>query len=106
MSYQGRSLILITLLTVLSFAAAAQVNVNTVEDPKAMGYPDGRKIVRDAGGNLFVAYRKKLGSAYQVYVSKSTTGGASWTVANGGNPVSAVSGACNQRVPSIAVDSL
>lgn len=109
MSFKAKSLVLVVLLTVLNFVStssvSAQVTVNTVEDPKAMGYPDGRKIVRDASGNLYLAYRKKIGSAYQVYVSKSTNGGASWTVANGGNSISNISGACNQRVPSIAVDS-
>lgn len=105
----NRNFVLIGFLTFLNFISiypvSAQTTVATVEDPKAMGYPDARKIVRDTSGNLYIAYRKKLGSAYQVYVSKSTNGGASWAAANGGNSVSGISGACNQRVPSIAIDS-
>ena len=93
------------LFFVFAFSAFAQTSVASLEDAKAMGYPDGRKIVRDAGGNLFVAYRKKLGSAYQIYVSKSADGGATWTVANNNQPISTVAGACNQRVPSMAIDS-
>ncbi len=108
MSFINRGLGLIVGVMVFGavLTVSAQVTVNTVEDPKAMGYPDARKIVRDSSGSLYLAYRKKLGSAYQVYVSKSTNGGASWTTSNGGNSVSAIAGACNQRVPSIAVDSL
>lgn len=109
MSFNCRKFVLIALFIGLNFFSAklifAQTNVASLEDPKAMGYPDARKIVRDTGGNLYLAYRKKLGSAYQVYVSKSVNGGANWTVANSGNSISAISGACNQRVPAIAVDS-
>lgn len=82
-----------------------QTTVASLEDPKANGYPDARKIVRDTNGVLYAAYRKKLGSAYQVYVSKSTNNGTNWSVTNSGNPVATISGACNQRVPAIAIDS-
>jgi hypothetical protein len=82
--------------------------IDTTEDPKAMGYPDGRKIVRDAAGNLYVAYRKKFKfdrrTAYHIFVARSTDNGRTWTVLNGGRPIEAV-GDQNQRVPAIAIDS-
>lgn len=81
--------------------------IDTTEDAKAMGYPDGRKIARDANGNLYVAYRKKFKldrlTAYHIFVARSTDDGRSWTVLNGGQPIEAV-GDQNQRVPTIAID--
>jgi len=82
----------------------AQTTFGSSEDNKSLGYTDARKIVRDSNGNLYAAFRKKYNGYYQIYVSKSTNGGASWTTP--GNPISTVSGSYNQRVPAIAIDSL
>jgi hypothetical protein len=82
---------------------SAQTTFGTSEDNKSLGYPDGRKIVRDSSGNLYAAFRKKYNSYYQIFVSKSTNGGASWTTP--ANPISTVSGSYNQRVPAMAIDS-
>ncbi|MGH9914214.1 MAG: sialidase family protein, partial [Pyrinomonadaceae bacterium] len=84
---------------------SAQTTFGTSEDNKSMGYPDGRKIVRDSSGNLYAAYRKKFNSRHQIFVSKSTNGGSSWFVTNGATPISVVDGDFDQRVPSIAIDS-
>lgn len=98
------SLVLLAFIFVIFVAdARAQTTFGTSEDNKSLGYPDGRKIVRDSNGNLYAAYRKKSGGYYQIYVSKSSNGGASWTMPS--NPISTVAGNFNQRVPSIAVDS-
>ncbi len=83
----------------------AQTTFGTSEDNKSLGYPDGRKIVRDSSGNLYAAYRKKYNGKHQIFVSKSTNGGSSWSVTNGGIPISVINGDFDQRVPSIAVDS-
>ncbi len=89
-------------------AQPISTTIDTTEDPKAMGYPDGRKVARDAAGNLYVAYRKKykqhLRTAYHIFVAKSTDNGNSWLVLNQGHPIESV-GDQNQRVPSIAIDS-
>lgn len=84
-----------------AFAAAS--TFGTSEDDKTLGYPDGRKIARDKNGNLYAAFRKKYNSYYQIFVSKSTDGGATWTVPNA--PISNVAGGYSQRVPAIAIDS-
>lgn len=81
--------------------------IDATEDAKAMGYPDGRKVARDADGNLYVAYRKKykqdLRTAYHIFVAKSLDNGVSWSVLNRGRPIESA-GDQNQRVPSIAID--
>lgn len=44
-------------------SAVNAFTVNTIdatEDYRALGYPDGRKLVRDSSGKLYVAYRKKV----------------------------------------------
>ncbi len=82
--------------------------IDTTEDFKAMGYPDGRKVTRDLAGNLYVAYRKKYKrdrlTAYHIFVAKSVDNGRSWSVLNQGHPIETIGGQ-NQRVPAIAVDS-
>jgi hypothetical protein len=94
------------MMVAFAHTAGADVTVSSTPDQKAMGYPDGRKIVRDSNGNLYVAFRGKLvSSVYEIYVSKSTDGGANWSVMNGGSYISTNSSGVNQRVPSIAIDS-
>ncbi|MEZ4859700.1 MAG: sialidase family protein [Caldilineaceae bacterium] len=81
--------------------------VDFSEDPKALGYTDSRKIVRDSAGRLYIAYRKKYKlqyeTAYHVFVARSTDDGATWQVLNQNQPIEQV-GDFNQRVPAIAVD--
>lgn len=88
----------------ISASSVTSSLVATTEDYKALGYPDSRKIVRDSQGGLYVAYRKKLGSNYRIFVAKSTNGGESWSVLNNGQPIETV-GDYTQRVPSIAIDN-
>lgn len=95
------SLILLALVFVGN--NSAQTTFGTSEDNKSLGYPDARKIVRDSNGNLYAAFRKKYNSYYQIFVSKSSNGGTSWTTPT--TPISTVPGAYNQRVPAIAIDS-
>jgi len=89
-------------------APPTPITIDITEDNKAMGYPDGRKVVRDTDGNLYVAYRKKykaqLRTAYHIFVAKSQDDGRTWEVLNQGHPVESA-GDQNQRVPSIAIDS-
>lgn len=88
--------------------SSTPTTIDKTEDIKAMGYPDGRKSVRDAAGNLYVAYRKKYKlhyhTAYHIFVAKSTNNGRSWNVLNQGRPIE-TTGDQNQRVPAIAIDS-
>lgn len=88
-------------------AAATAGPITTIastEDYKALGFPDARKIVRNSQGHLYVAYRKKLGSRYRIYVAGSTDDGNSWQVTNGGQPIETV-GDYTQRVPALAIDN-
>ncbi|MBC7796320.1 MAG: exo-alpha-sialidase [Pyrinomonadaceae bacterium] len=91
----------------MSFAGStlSSTVVATTEDPKAMGYPDGRKVVRDAKNNIYVAFRKKQGGAYKIFVSKSSDNGNIWNLTNHSQPISVIKGSCNQRVPAIAIDT-
>ena len=88
-------------------SAVSTVTVNTIdatEDYRALGYPDGRKIVRDSSGKLYVAYRKKVDGAYRIFVAQSDDNGATWSVSNNNKPVEEV-GKYNQRVPALAIDN-
>ncbi|MEZ4709775.1 MAG: sialidase family protein [Caldilineaceae bacterium] len=92
----------------MRMAHAAPVLVDTTEDDSVLGFPDSRKLAVDAQGNLYVAYRKRFKllktTRFHIFVSKSSDGGATWQVTNGGRPVEEV-GDFVQRVPSIAVDA-
>lgn len=83
------------------------LTVDSTEDIKAMGYPDGRKVARDSLGQLYVAYRKKYKlhytTAYHIFVAKSQDNGRTWLVTNQGRPIE-TTGDTNQRVPAIAID--
>lgn len=104
------------LLSLFLFKPASQLQaqsttlqtVDTTDDAQALGYPDSRKLVADAQGRLYVAYRKKFRQAqallYHIFVARSTDGGATWTVLNQGRPVETV-GDYTQRVPSLAIDA-
>lgn len=93
------------MMILVAFAGSAlgQTTIASTEDAKSLGYPDGRKIVRDKSGNLYTAFRKKLNGWYQVYVAKSTNGGSTWSTP--ASPISTVAGSFHQRVPSISIDS-
>lgn len=104
------------LLSLVLFKPASQLRaqsttiqtVDTTDDAQALGYPDSRKLVADAQGRLYVAYRKKFRQAqallYHIFVARSTDGGATWTVLNQGRPIETV-GDYTQRVPSLAIDA-
>lgn len=88
-------------------SAVSAFTVNTIdatEDYRALGYPDGRKLVRDSSGKLYVAYRKKVDGAYRIFVAQSGDNGATWSITNSGKPVEEV-GKYNQRVPALAIDN-
>lgn len=88
-------------------STAMQV-VDITEDQQTLGYPDSRKLVTDAQGRFYVAYRKKFrqtqASRYHIFVARSSDSGATWTVLNQGRPVESV-GDYTQRVPSLAIDA-
>jgi hypothetical protein len=88
-------------------SAVSTVTVSTIdatEDYRSLGYPDGRKIVRDSSGKLYVAYRKKVDGAYRIFIAESGDNGATWRVSNNDKPVEEV-GKYNQRVPALAIDN-
>jgi hypothetical protein len=88
-------------------SAVSTVTVSTIdatEDYRSLGYPDGRKIVRDSSSKLYVAYRKKVDGAYRIFIAESGDNGATWRVSNNDKPVEEV-GKYNQRVPALAIDN-
>lgn len=91
----------------LQAATMPPTAIDETQNSKAMGYTDSRKVVRDAQGNLYVAYRKKYKlhyeTAYHIFVAKSTDNGLTWHVLNAAQPIETV-GDFNQRVPAIAID--
>ncbi|MCB0081757.1 MAG: exo-alpha-sialidase [Caldilineaceae bacterium] len=87
-------------------AAALDGSAGTIassEDYRALGYPDGRKIVRNSQGDLYVAYRKKRNNRYRIFVAESTDNGTTWQPL-GNSPIEDV-GDYTQRVPALAIDA-
>jgi len=80
-----------------------EVTVDNTEDSRGIGYSGQRKIAYDKKGNVYVAYRKKYGKRYEVFVSRISRQTDS-SVTGFAMPIADVQ-AASQRVPSIAVDS-
>ena len=105
--YNIRSIVLAPVLASESRLMVTLGSTSTIadstSDDKGLGYPDGRKIARDATGNLYIAYRKKYRAesalAYHIFVAKSIDNGATWTVLNRNRPIETI-GDYTQRVPS------
>ena len=95
------------LLTFQSSNHNDEIEVDTTEEYTALGYPDGRKIVRDSENNLYIAYRKKYEiddeESHHIFVAKSTDQGQNWQITHDQRPIERV-GDYNQRVPAIAID--
>lgn len=87
---------------------SATSTADSITDEKGLGYPDSRKVVRDAKGNLYVAYRKKYRAdsafLYHIFIAKSSNNGATWVVLNQNQPIE-TTGDYMQRVPSLSVDN-
>ncbi len=96
--------VLIFFLFLIVFAGSARTDqVTTGVDLTATQYNNGQKIGRDSIGNIYFVYQKSDGAYYQIYVSKSSDNGTTWsgTGQNGAiNPSSS-----HQRYPSMAIDS-
>lgn len=101
-------------LLLLTFLLTPMTPIDSTEDNKGLGFPDGRKIAQDSQGNLYVAYRKKHRAdeqlRYHVFVAKladaakSADSGATWRILNDNQPIETI-GDDTQRVPAIAIDS-
>lgn len=98
-------------LIVLAFWMLQQVNaqttpplrlkIDTQSDPQTTGYPHSRKLVRDAQGNLYAAYRKKgADDAFHIFVARLPLGAQAWDEAQ---QVDNLAG-FDQRVPSLTID--
>ena len=83
-----------------SITQAAPTTVSSGATASSTAYNNGRKIVKDSAGNLYVAYTK--GATTQIYVSKSTDNGGTWNDM-GGAPIQNIAGYV-QNYPAIAVD--
>ena len=80
------------------------------EDAKGLGYPDSRKIVRDAKNNLYLTYRKKFGTkgCYHIFVARRGAAKSdSWSLLNNGQPIDTIGSGSDyqQRVPSLTIDN-
>ncbi len=90
--------------------------IDKSKDLRAIGYNPQNKILRDAGGWIFITYRKvykdAIGSIYQNYVSFSIDNGDSWSILGDDEstgplqvvPRGSDGGNYNQRVGSMAID--
>ncbi len=76
------SLTLLALLLVATHSAALNVYVNAdvgvSQTQYATAYSSQRKIVRNAAGELFVVYLKRISNHTQVYLAKSSDEGNTW----------------------------
>lgn len=102
------ALLLLKLVIPVRAQSTPLQTVDTTDDAQVLGYPDSRKLVADAQGRLYVAYRKKFRQAqalvYHIFVARSTDGGTTWMVLNQNQPIETV-GDYTQRVPSLAIDA-
>ncbi|MBI2021776.1 exo-alpha-sialidase [Candidatus Daviesbacteria bacterium] len=80
------------------------VEVDSSEDYRALGFSGQKKLVSDSQGNIYVTYRKKANSYYEIFVAKLKKDEDSYQVVFKKN-VSNINNKVNQRVPSIAIDS-
>ncbi|RKZ33146.1 hypothetical protein DRQ33_04705, partial [bacterium] len=78
-----------------------EVIVATDVHSVASGLNNQRTIVRDSGGNLYIAYSGSDGANYQIYIAFSSDGGATW------DPrwATITSNSYDDLRPSIAIDS-
>jgi hypothetical protein len=84
-------------------SAVNRIAVDLSSDPQTTGYPDSRKIVRDANGNLYLAYRKKASDGFlHIYVARLAAGSSTFT--NTGQSIETTQIPYTQRVPSLTVD--
>lgn len=81
----------------------SEITVDNTEDSRGIGYSGQRKVAYDKKGNVYVAYRKKYGKQYEVFVSRIARQTDS-SVTGFAMPIADIQSA-SQRVPSIAVDS-
>ena len=79
---------------------AAPVRVARDVHSRASGINNARTLVRDSAGNLYAAYSASDGAHYQIYIARSSDGGASWNPAWG----TITSNTLDDRDPSLAVD--
>ncbi len=79
--------------------------VDSSEDYRALGYAGQRKIVADGEGGFYLAYRKKFNGKYQIFVARGKIKEGEYIFEENQQPIAEVSGADDQRVPSMTIDS-
>lgn len=83
-----------------------EIIIDSSEDHQVLGYSGQQKIVEDGGGVMYLAYRKKFGDEYQIYVARAALGpDSALGIETLVEPLSFALRNITQRVPSITVDS-
>jgi len=89
-------------IIVVAIAISAPVRVARDVGGTASGRSNQRNIVRDSAGNLYVVYEALSGAEYQIFIARSSDGGASWNP-TWANP--SLGSPDNHNNPTIAIDS-
>ncbi len=80
------------------------ITFDVTEDYRALGYTGQKKLAVDKKGNIYLAYRKKSGGQYEVFVAKLKEKGGGYKISGTSDSISNVGEGAPQRVPSIALD--
>ncbi len=91
--------------TTLKDLNISKTAVDYSEDFKTLGFSGQKKLVEDSQGNVYIAYRKKVNSYYEIFVSKLSKNADNNFQTIYSENVSRFSNKVNQRVPSISIDS-
>jgi hypothetical protein len=82
-----------------------EIIIDKTNDIRTLGYSGQRKIVGDLSGNFYIAYRKKYGSYFHIFVSElKQYSSEEFILRKLLQPLSIEVGRVTQRVPSITVD--
>ncbi len=81
-----------------------KIIVDVTEDYRALGYTGQKKLAADKNGNIYLAYRKKSGGQYEIFVAKLKGGENGYTISGTKESVSNIGNGAPQRVPSIDKD--
>lgn len=84
--------------------ASPETVVDTSPDRRSLGYTGQRKLLVDKEGSVSIAYRKRWGDDYQIFLSELQHMDNGYVLSTPSQPLSVRTIGITQRVPAIALD--